>query len=127
MGNLTDEELFARLLEHARPRLQALLNLHRVAPEDGEDVLQEALLALWRKRAQVKDYEAWLFSAVRMECLRYRTRETADLFRGGRARAGAAGGPCRLGRNRAQSASGSAKTGPTLASPAPGLAPSSLR
>jgi len=80
MGNLTDEELFARLLEHARPRLQALLNLHRVAPEDGEDVLQEALLALWRKRAQVKDYEAWLFSAVRMECLRYRRRGRRQIY-----------------------------------------------
>jgi RNA polymerase sigma factor (sigma-70 family) len=53
-----------------------LLRLYRVAPEDGEDVLQEALLALWRKRAQVKDYEAWLLSALRLECLRYRRRES---------------------------------------------------
>lgn len=74
MGKPTDEELFARLVERARPRLQALLKLYGVAPEDGEDVLQEAVLALWRKRVQVRDYEAWLLSALRMECLRYRRR-----------------------------------------------------
>lgn len=49
MGNSRDEELFARLSEHSRPRLQALLGLYQVAPEDGEDLLQEALLALWRR------------------------------------------------------------------------------
>ena len=76
----TDEERFARLFERARPRLQALLKLYRVAPEDGEDVLQEALLALWRKRVQVKDCEAWLFSAVRMECLRYRRRVGRQIY-----------------------------------------------
>jgi RNA polymerase sigma-70 factor, ECF subfamily len=74
MGQPMDEEFFARLFEHARPRLQTLLRRYGVAVEEGEDVLQEALLALWRKRAQVKDYEAWLLSAVRMECLRYRRR-----------------------------------------------------
>ncbi len=80
MRQPTDEERFARLLERARPRLQALLKLYRVAQEDREDVLQEALLALWRKRVQVKDCEAWLFSAVRMECLRYRRREGRQIY-----------------------------------------------
>jgi RNA polymerase sigma-70 factor, ECF subfamily len=80
MGNPRDEELFARLLEHARPRLQAMFKLYRVAPEDKEDILQEAILALWRKRAQVKDYEAWLLSAVRMECLRYRRRGRRQIY-----------------------------------------------
>src|SRR5262245_12205785 len=80
MGNSRDEEHFARLFEHARLRFQALLKLYGVAPEDAEDVLQEALLALWRKRAQVKDYEAWLLSALRMECLRYRRREGRQIY-----------------------------------------------
>ena len=80
MGNSRDEELFARLFENARPRLQALLKLYRVAPEDREDVLQEAALALWRKRAQVRDYEAWLLSALRMECLRYRRRAGRQVY-----------------------------------------------
>lgn len=80
MGNCRDEELFARVLERTRPRLLALLKLYQVAPEDGEDVLQEALLALWRKRAQVRDYEAWLLSALRMECLRYRRRGKRQIY-----------------------------------------------
>lgn len=80
MSHPTDEELFARALEHARPRLQALLKLYRVEPEDAEDLLQEAVLALWRKRVQVKDYEAWLLSALRVECLRYRRRAGRQIY-----------------------------------------------
>ncbi|HEV8582945.1 MAG TPA: sigma-70 family RNA polymerase sigma factor [Thermoanaerobaculia bacterium] len=80
MGDSRDEELFAQLFEQARPRLRALLRLYRVASEDGEDLLQEALIALWRKRAQVRDYEAWLISALRMECLRYRRRGRRQIY-----------------------------------------------
>jgi len=80
MGNSRDEELFAGLFEHARARLQSLLRLYEVEPKDGEDVLQEAFLALWRKRGQVKDYEAWLLAALRMECLRYRRRAGRQIY-----------------------------------------------
>ncbi len=80
MGTPSDEELFARVVERARSRLLALLRQYQVALEDGEDLLQEALLALWRKRAQVKDYEAWLLAALRMECLRYRRREGRQIY-----------------------------------------------
>jgi RNA polymerase sigma-70 factor, ECF subfamily len=80
MGNSRDEEIFARLFEHARPRLQALLRRYGVAAEEGEDVLQEAVLALWSKRAQVRNYEAWLLSALRMECLRYWRRKGRQIY-----------------------------------------------
>ena len=80
MSSPTEEDLFARLFEHTRPRFKALLKLYGVAPEDGEDVLQEAVLALWSKRAQVRDYEAWLLSALRMECLRYRRRKGRQIY-----------------------------------------------
>jgi len=80
MGNSKDEELFARLFEQARPRLQAVLKSYGVTPEDREDVLQEAILALWRKRVQIKDYEAWLLSALRTECLRYRRRAGRQIY-----------------------------------------------
>jgi RNA polymerase sigma factor (sigma-70 family) len=36
--------------------------------------VQESLLALWRKRRQVENPEAWLIRALRMECLRYQRR-----------------------------------------------------
>lgn len=74
MGNHTEEELFAQLVEQARPRLQVLLARYWVGPEDCEDLLQEAILALWRKRREVQNPEAWLLSALRVECLRYRRR-----------------------------------------------------
>lgn len=75
MRNLMDEEVFPGLLKRARPRLQALLTLFGVAPQDCDDVLQEALLALWRKRFQIENHEAWLFRALRVECLRYLRRK----------------------------------------------------
>jgi RNA polymerase sigma-70 factor (ECF subfamily) len=80
MGDSTDEDLFIQLFEQARPRLQALLKRYRIGPEDGEDLLQEALLALWRKRVQVKDHEAWLLSALRVECLRHRRRAGRQIY-----------------------------------------------
>jgi len=75
MRDSTDEERFAKLVKDARPKLKTLLASYLVAPEDGEDLLQEAFLALWSKRLQVGNPEAWLLSAVRMECLRYRRRK----------------------------------------------------
>jgi len=74
MSQARDEEVLTRAFEQARPRLRALLKLYRVAPEDAEDLLQEAILALWRKRSAVEDFEAWLVSAARVECLRHRRR-----------------------------------------------------
>jgi RNA polymerase sigma factor (sigma-70 family) len=74
------EELLAQILAEARPRLQALLKLYQVRLEDGEDLVQEAVLALWRKRAEVEDYEAWLVSALRVECLRHRRRAGRQLY-----------------------------------------------
>lgn len=82
MRDSTDEERFAKLVEDARPRLKTLLASHLVAPEDGEDLLQEAFLALWSKRLQVGNPEAWLVSAVRMECLRYRRRKARQMHFG---------------------------------------------
>lgn len=74
-----DEERFAQLLEDVRPRLKRLLASYLVPPQDCEDLLQEAFLAFWRKRLQVEDPEAWLLSAVRMECLRYRRRKARQI------------------------------------------------
>jgi RNA polymerase sigma factor (sigma-70 family) len=75
MCNGASEELFLRLLESARSRLNGLQVLFRVAPQDFEDLVQETLLALWCKRRQIENPEAWLVSALRLECLRYRRRE----------------------------------------------------
>jgi RNA polymerase sigma factor (sigma-70 family) len=67
--------LLAGLLERIRPRLLALRASFRIAPQDFEDLVQESLLALWRKRRQVENPEAWLIRALRLECLRYQRKE----------------------------------------------------
>jgi RNA polymerase sigma-70 factor (ECF subfamily) len=68
------EAFFAGLLEGTRLRLAALCASFRVAPQDFEDLVQESLLALWRKRREIENPEAWLFRALRLECLRYQRR-----------------------------------------------------
>lgn len=75
MCNGASEELYLRLLESARSRLNGLQVLFRVAPQDFEDLVQETLLALWCKRGHIENPEAWLVSALRLECLRYQRRE----------------------------------------------------
>lgn len=77
-----DEERFAQLLEEVRPRLKMLLASYLVPPQDCEDLLQEAFLAFWRKHLQVEDPEAWLLSAIRMECLRYWRRKARQIHVG---------------------------------------------
>jgi DNA-directed RNA polymerase specialized sigma24 family protein len=68
MCNGASEELFILLLESARSRLNGLQVLFRVAPQDFEDLVQETLLALWCKRREIENPEAWLVSALRLEC-----------------------------------------------------------
>jgi len=75
MHDRSSEMLLAGLLERARPRLVALRASFRIAPQDFEDLVQESLLALWRKRRQVENPEAWLIRALRLECLRYQRKE----------------------------------------------------
>lgn len=77
-----DEERFSQLLEQVRPRLKRLLASYLIPPEDCEDLLQEVFLAFWLKRLQVNAPEAWLLSAVRMECLRYRRRKARQIHVG---------------------------------------------
>ncbi len=74
MHDRSSEAFFAALLEGTRSRLAALCASFRVAPQDFEDLVQESLLALWRKRREIENPEAWLIRALRLECLRYQRR-----------------------------------------------------
>jgi len=74
MLDRSSEMFFAALLESTRSRLAALCASFRVAPQDFEDLVQESLLALWRKRREIENPEAWLIRALRLECLRYQRR-----------------------------------------------------
>jgi len=60
-----------QLLERVRPRLKSLFARYRIPPQDTEDILQQALLALVYQRPNIRDPEAWLFGTLRNRCLIY--------------------------------------------------------
>lgn len=62
----------AETLRSARADLVRLLARYRVAPADGDDLLQEAALALLTRGAGARDPRLWLIGAMRVLCLRYR-------------------------------------------------------
>lgn len=69
------------LLRRLRPRVLWLLGHHRIPPQDGDDLLQQTLLALLGKYGEVRNPEAWVLGTLRHKCLRYwRSRSAAALF-----------------------------------------------
>jgi RNA polymerase sigma factor (sigma-70 family) len=64
----TSLELF---LKRVWPRLKASFARYRIPPQDTEDILQQALLALVYQGQSIRDPEAWLLGTVRNKCLLY--------------------------------------------------------
>ncbi len=58
-------------LKRVRPRLKAQFQRYSIPPQDTEDILQQALLALIYQRQSIRDPEAWLIGTVRNKCLLY--------------------------------------------------------
>jgi RNA polymerase sigma-70 factor (ECF subfamily) len=58
-------------LKQARPRLKSTFARYRIPPQDTEDILQQALMALVYHRDGIRDPEAWLLGTVRNKCLLY--------------------------------------------------------
>jgi RNA polymerase sigma factor (sigma-70 family) len=58
-------------LRGVRPRLKGLFARYGIPPQDTEDILQQALLALVYQRRVVRDPEAWLLGTLRNKCLLY--------------------------------------------------------
>jgi RNA polymerase sigma factor (sigma-70 family) len=58
-------------LKQVRPRLKAVFARYRIPPQDTEDILQQALMALVYRREEIRDPEAWLLGTVRNKCLLY--------------------------------------------------------
>ncbi len=67
-------------LEQVRPRLKSLFAYYRIPPQDTEDILQQALLALIYRREGVRDPEAWLLGTVRNKCLLYWRERRRKLY-----------------------------------------------
>lgn len=62
----------AEVFRSARGELVRLLARYRIPPPDGDDLLQEAFLALATKGSGARDPRLWLIGAMRVLCLRYR-------------------------------------------------------
>lgn len=74
MGALNRQEVEDSLevfLKRVRPKLKTLFARYRIPPQDTEDILQQALLALIYHWAKVRDPEAWLMGTLRNKCLVY--------------------------------------------------------
>lgn len=66
-----EESSLERFLEKIRPRIKVLFARYRIPPQDTEDILQQALLALVYQWQNVRDPEAWLLGTLRNKCLLY--------------------------------------------------------
>lgn len=67
-------------LKRVRPRLKALFARYRIPPQDTEDILQQALLALVYQRRNIRDPEAWLIGTLRNKCLLYWRERRRKLY-----------------------------------------------
>jgi RNA polymerase sigma-70 factor (ECF subfamily) len=67
-------------LRHVRPRLKSLFAHYRIPPQDTEDILQQALLALIYHREGIRDEEAWLLGTLRNKCLLYWREQRRKLY-----------------------------------------------
>lgn len=62
----------AEIFRSARGELVRLLARYRIPRPDGDDLLQEAFLALATRGSGARDPRLWLIGAMRVLCLRYR-------------------------------------------------------
>ena len=67
-------------LQKIRPRLKILFARYRIPPDDTEDILQQALLALVYRWRSVRDPEAWLTGTIRNKCLLYWREQRRRLY-----------------------------------------------
>ncbi len=76
-----DSELpVEEFLDRIQPRLRSILAHHRIPPEDAEDVLQQALLALVYKWDEIRGPESWLLGTLRHKCLVYWRSRRRSLY-----------------------------------------------
>lgn len=75
----TDDSL-EDFLTRVRPRVKALFLRYRIPPQDTEDILQQALLALVYHRESIRDPEAWLLGTLRNKSLLYWRAQRRRLY-----------------------------------------------
>ncbi len=74
------ESSLEQFLKSVRPRMKTLFAHYRVPPQDTEDILQQALLALVYQRQAIRDPESWLMGTLRNKCLLYWRERRRKLY-----------------------------------------------
>jgi RNA polymerase sigma factor (sigma-70 family) len=74
------EDAFGDLLERVEPRVKSLLAAYRIPPQDAEDLLQQALLALLYSWDTVREPEHWMIGTLRRQCLLYWRRHRRRIY-----------------------------------------------
>lgn len=80
LDNPQAEVPFEQLLKSVRPRLKAMFVQYRIPPQDTEDILQQALLALLYQRQGIRDPEAWLLGTLKNKCRLYWRDQRRKLY-----------------------------------------------
>ena len=68
---LQDDDHLEEMLNRIGARLHAILGRNRIPFEDAEDLMQDALLLLVRKRDTLRNPEAYLCTTLQYQCLMY--------------------------------------------------------
>jgi RNA polymerase sigma factor (sigma-70 family) len=74
------ESSLEQFLKSVRPRMKTLFAHYRVPPQDTEDIVQQALLALLYQRQAIRDPESWLMGTLRNKCLLYWRERRRKLY-----------------------------------------------
>lgn len=75
-----EETSLEQFLKDIGPRLKVLFARYRIPPQDTEDILQQALLALVYQRQTIREPEAWLIGTLRNKCLLYWRDQRRKLY-----------------------------------------------
>jgi RNA polymerase sigma-70 factor (ECF subfamily) len=74
------DDSLEEFLKRVRPRVKTLFLRYRIPPQDTEDILQQALLALVYHRESIRDPEAWLLGTLRNKALLYWRAQRRKLY-----------------------------------------------
>lgn len=75
-----EEGAVKALLDSQWPRLLALFSRYRIPPEDVEDLLQQALLALVYQHERIRTPGSWLVGTVRNCCRTYWAQRSKQVY-----------------------------------------------
>ena len=74
-GEASLDEMLRRL----EPQMQYVLYRYRIPAQDSEDLLQQTLLTLVFKRAQIEKPEPWILATLRNRCIMYWRQRKSQL------------------------------------------------